>query len=154
MVNWNESVVYSLADVPYYLGCSVSGEGTDTVTLSNVTSCMNGWRIQAVYSGSGGPVYTDMAYIYVSSGNSCSGSRDQWYLHPISNGIPDYMKSWTYSYDSSTGCIYYDESIMQPTNSYPYGSAPGMTESYYQTQLINDYYSAVYGNVIPIYYLA
>ena len=149
MVNWDASIIYPLADAPRQLGCTVYGNGTDTVTLGNIPSCMNGWRIQAKFEGSGGPVFSDMAYVYVSSGCSSSGGQP-WYIRSRPSCIPDYMKTWSYTYDPATGCIHYDESAMYPSGPvYPYQPY----NPYWQMQQAFPYYQAIYGcGAIPVYF--
>lgn len=96
LVNWNASVIYNLSDGPYYFpGLRVSGQGSSTITLSNVPESMNGWRVQACFTGNNGPVYSDFAYIWTyypkcvpsySCCQSCGCSTcncDCWYC-----GIP------------------------------------------------------------------
>lgn len=66
VANWDASIVYDLRDAPYYFpGLTVAGLGTEQVTLMGVPYSMNGWRIQAGFDGQDGPVYSDIAYIYV-----------------------------------------------------------------------------------------
>ena len=43
----------------------VSGQGTSVLTLSNIPYEMDGWRIQAYFTGNGGPLYTAGAYLTV-----------------------------------------------------------------------------------------
>ncbi len=57
---------FNIVDAPYYFsGLGVSGQGTSTLTLSNIPYEMNGWRIQAYFTGNGGPLYTAGAYLTV-----------------------------------------------------------------------------------------
>ena len=79
LVNWDASVTYNLSDGPYYFpGLCVYGQGTSTITLTNVPSSLNGWRVQVRFDGNGGPVYSDLAYIwtYVPSRSSCPAPRN------------------------------------------------------------------------------
>lgn len=46
-------------------GLQVSGQGTSVLTLSNIPYEMDGWRIQAYFTGNGGPLYTAGAYLTV-----------------------------------------------------------------------------------------
>jgi hypothetical protein len=146
MVNWDASIIIPLSQARGYLGCNVYGDGTETVTLANIPSSMNGWRIQAVFSGPGGPVYSNMAYVYVS--NQCYNNyyNPYFFLNPIKSNIPDYMKTWSYSFDPTTGFIYYDESAMKPS-----GPVVPYIDQYWQMQNIIPYYQAMYGNITPIY---
>ena len=43
----------------------VSGQGTSVLTLNNIPYEMDGWRIQAYFTGNGGPLYTAGAYLTV-----------------------------------------------------------------------------------------
>ena len=149
MVNWDASTIIPLSQAHYYLGCNAYGDGTEQVTLTNIPSSMNGWRIQAVFSGVGGPVYSDMAYVYVStrSASCCVNYYNPYFFaNPIRSSIPDYMKTWSYTFDPTTGFVYYDESAMQPS-----GPVKPYINQYQQLQQILPYYQAYYGNVTPIY---
>ena len=60
---------YLIGDaVKLFPGLNVSGQGTNTLSLANVPYAMNGWRIQAYFSGNGGPQYTAGAYLTVLPG--------------------------------------------------------------------------------------
>ena len=50
----------------YFTGLKVSGQGTTTLALSNVPESLDGWRVQCYFTGNGGPVYTNGAYITVT----------------------------------------------------------------------------------------
>ena len=61
----------------------VSGQGTSVLTLSNIPYEMDGWRIQAYFTGNGGPLYTAGAYLTViqaggitPGGETAPGSGD------------------------------------------------------------------------------
>ena len=59
------STIYNVSDAPYYSPCLVAyGQGTETLTLCEIPSWMNGWQVQAGFSGKDGPVYSGIAYIY------------------------------------------------------------------------------------------
>ena len=45
-------------------GLYVSGGNSDTLSLSGIPSWMNGYQVQACFTGEGGPVYTDIAKIW------------------------------------------------------------------------------------------
>ena len=45
-------------------GLYVSGGNSDTLRLSGIPSWMNGYQVQACFTGEGGPVYTDVAKIW------------------------------------------------------------------------------------------
>lgn len=47
-------------------GLIVSGLGTETLCLDNIPYDLNGWRVQAQFSGVGGPLSTAYAYITVN----------------------------------------------------------------------------------------
>ena len=59
-------------------GLQVSGQGTSVLTLSNIPYEMDGWRIQAYFTGNGGPLHTAGAYLTVLQpggwGSNPSGS--------------------------------------------------------------------------------
>lgn len=57
---------YEIGDaMRVFPGLTVSGQGTNTLSLSNVPYAMDQWRIQAYFSGNGGPQYTAGAYLTV-----------------------------------------------------------------------------------------
>ena len=65
IANSDASVIYNVSDAPYYIpGLIVYGQGTETLTLCEIPSWMNGWQVQAGFSGKDGPVYSGVAYIY------------------------------------------------------------------------------------------
>ncbi len=65
IANSDASVIYNVSDAPYYIpGLVVYGQGTETLTLCEIPSWMNGWQVQAGFSGKDGPVYSGVAYIY------------------------------------------------------------------------------------------
>ena len=62
---------YDINNAPgAFPGLQVSGQGTSVLTLSNIPSEMDGWRIQAYFNGNGGPLYTAGAYLTVIQKNS------------------------------------------------------------------------------------
>ena len=72
LVDPTGTVIYNLSDGPYYFpGLCIGGNWTNTIYLSNIPSSLGGWRVQACFTGYGGPVYTDMAYIYTYYPESC-----------------------------------------------------------------------------------
>ena len=57
---------YEIGDaVRVFPNLLVSGQGTSSLSLSNIPYEMNGWRIQAYFNGNGGPLYTAGAYLTV-----------------------------------------------------------------------------------------
>lgn len=54
------------ADAPSYFGCSVSGLGTERLTISNIPASMDGWRVEAMFRGPGGTEYSWGALIRVN----------------------------------------------------------------------------------------
>ena len=65
IANSDASVIYNVSDAPYYIqGLVVYGQGTETLTLCEIPSWMNGWQVQAGFTGKDGPVYSDVAYIW------------------------------------------------------------------------------------------
>jgi len=47
-------------------GLQITGLGTETLCLSNIPYELSGWRVYASFSGLGGPIVTDSAYITVN----------------------------------------------------------------------------------------
>lgn len=65
IANTDASVIAKASDAPSYVsGLRVSGANSDTLSLSNIPSWMNGYQVQACFEGEGGPVYTDIAKIW------------------------------------------------------------------------------------------
>ena len=57
---------YEIGDAPgHFGGLVVEGQGTNNLRLNNIPYSMNGWRIQAYFTGNGGPSYTAGAYLTV-----------------------------------------------------------------------------------------
>ena len=54
--------------VKLFPGLSVNGQSTNSLSLGNIPYAMNGWRIQAYFTGSGEPQYTAGAYLTVLPG--------------------------------------------------------------------------------------
>lgn len=54
--------------VKLFPGLSVYGQSTNSLSLGNIPYTMNGWRIQAYFTGSGEPQYTSGAYLTVLPG--------------------------------------------------------------------------------------
>ena len=66
LVSPDAATSYDAAEAPYHFsGVNVSGQGSSMVTFSNIPAGMDGWRVQAYFTGTGGPVYTNGAYITV-----------------------------------------------------------------------------------------
>ena len=64
---------------------NVTGQGTNTLSLSNVPYSMNGWRIQAYFTGNGGPQYTAGAYLTVIPGGSATWPTPTPTYSPVDN---------------------------------------------------------------------
>ena len=86
--NADGSNVIPAADAPSrFSGLRVSGANTDTLTLSNVPSSMNGCRVQACFTGEGGPVYSAEASIWTyqpqytsyNDDNNKSCKKNNWW---------------------------------------------------------------------------
>ena len=61
----NTSAIYKIEEAPSHIsGLLVYGYNSNKVILTNIPSSMNGWKIQACFEGAGGPVYSDIAYIW------------------------------------------------------------------------------------------
>lgn len=50
-----------------FSGLVVQGETSSTLILTNIPASMDGWRIQAYFTGQGGPKYTNGAYLKVTT---------------------------------------------------------------------------------------
>ena len=62
---------YRIEEAPaLFPGLSVTGQSTNSLSLSNIPYAMNGWRIQAYFTGSGEPQYTSGAYLTIIPGGS------------------------------------------------------------------------------------
>ena len=57
----------------------VSGQGTSVLTLSNIPYEMDGWRIQAYFTGNGGPLYTAGAYLTVIQAAETAQRHPVWH---------------------------------------------------------------------------
>ena len=69
--NADSSINYNASEAPnHFPGLGVTGQGSSTLTLSNIPSDLNGWKVQAIFSGTGGPLYTNIAYITVNSASA------------------------------------------------------------------------------------
>ena len=65
IANSDASVIYNVSDAPAHIqGLVVYGQGTETLTLCEIPSWMNGWQVQAGFTGKDGPVYSDVAHIW------------------------------------------------------------------------------------------
>lgn len=61
-------VTYQAVDAPYYFsGLTVSGTGSETLTLNNIPLSMDGWLVQAKFLGGAGTVYSGQAKVNVKS---------------------------------------------------------------------------------------
>lgn len=67
IVSHDASNTVQAADAPnYFSGVSVSGLDSDVLELHNIPASMDGWYIEAMYTGPGGPVYSNGAMITVN----------------------------------------------------------------------------------------
>lgn len=65
IANGDASTIYNVSDAPNNIsGLTVYGQGSETLTLCGIPSWLNGWKVQACFSGEGGPIYSDAAYIW------------------------------------------------------------------------------------------
>ncbi len=65
IANADATVIAEASEAPAYnSGLSVSGDKTDTLSLSGIPSWMNGYQVQACFTGSDGTVYTEVARIW------------------------------------------------------------------------------------------
>jgi len=62
-----DNTIVLAKDAPNYFGCSVYGLGTETITIANIPTCMNGWRIQCKFDGNGGPKWSNLATLTVKA---------------------------------------------------------------------------------------
>lgn len=71
-INWyvvsaDHSTRIPVNNAPWnFSGVAVSGEGTTTLLLSNIPLAMNGWGVEAVFTGEGGSSTTSQSFIYVN----------------------------------------------------------------------------------------
>ena len=75
------SIVTAASDAPYSVsGLYVTGGNSDTLYLSGIPSWWNGCRVQACFTGEGGPVYSDIARIwtYQPAQAKDTGCRSWW----------------------------------------------------------------------------
>ena len=65
VANPDETTVYKLDDAPsHFNGLTVTYNSTkQEVTLGNIPKDMNGWKVQAEFTGQNGPVYSKAALI-------------------------------------------------------------------------------------------
>ncbi len=69
-VSPDTKTTYELDKVPdAFEGLKIQGQGTGKLTLSNIPYSMDGWQIKCYFTGNGGPVYTQGAYITVDKAN-------------------------------------------------------------------------------------
>ena len=65
IANGDASIVLTAAEAANNIsGLSVSGANSDTLSLSGIPSWMNGYQVQACFTGEGGPVYSGIARIW------------------------------------------------------------------------------------------
>ena len=65
IANADTSMITTAAEAPSHAaGLYVSGANTDTLVLSGIPSWMNGCKVQACFTGEGGPVYSETATIW------------------------------------------------------------------------------------------
>ena len=68
-----DRTIYVIDDAPaHFSGLTVSGQGTNVLTLSNIPVEMNGWEIQAKFIGSMDTKWSDDAYITVNGAGTSS----------------------------------------------------------------------------------
>ena len=65
--------IYAAAAPQYFTGVEVWGIGTDSLTIKNIPDSMNGWLVEAMFDGQGGPVFSYGARITVV-GSSANGT--------------------------------------------------------------------------------
>ena len=81
MASSDNSLVTTAAEATSIVsGLYVSGAYSDTLSLSGIPSWMNGCKVQACFSGEGGPVYSEPAWIwtYQPAQQQCN-SRWTWW---------------------------------------------------------------------------
>ena len=91
LIDPNSGAIYDCATVAYVLpGLYVSGVETDCLTLGNLPTWMSGWSVQARFSGQGGPVHTNRAYLWIYPVSSAPYYPSQIFPNsqPVPNGYP------------------------------------------------------------------
>ena len=78
IANADRSLITTAAEATSVVsGLYVSGAYSDTLSLSGIPSWMNGCQVQACFSGEGGPVYSEPAWIWTyqpaQQASPCSG---------------------------------------------------------------------------------
>ena len=66
IVSHDASNTVQAADAPAYFGCQVSGLGTSSLRIANITAAMDGWRVEAMFRGPGGVEFSWGALIRVN----------------------------------------------------------------------------------------
>ncbi|MCR5842883.1 MAG: zinc-ribbon domain-containing protein [Oscillospiraceae bacterium] len=81
MASSDNSLVTTAAEATSVVsGLYVSGAYSDTLSLSGIPSWMNGCKVQACFSGEGGPVYSEPAWIWTyQPAQQQSNSRWTWW---------------------------------------------------------------------------
>ncbi len=106
---------FEIGEAPrYFSGLNVSGQGTSTLSLSNIPYEMNGWRIQAYFTGNGGPLYTAGAYLTVTQAGTAvitgePGSAESYaaaLARQAYNDISWYASAYGYAVGSMENYVY------------------------------------------------
>ena len=94
---------YSMSEAPWYFqGLSTYGDGSSQLILSNCPTSLNGWYVQATFTGSGGQTSSSKAAIYVSK-----AAKTQLWAYP-SSGYFEYCDQAIQLNAGSGDQIYYE----------------------------------------------
>ena len=68
LVSPDTTSTYTAQEAPaYFLGLTVEGIGTETLTLGNIPASLNGWAVEARFTGPSGTSYSNGAVIHVTN---------------------------------------------------------------------------------------
>lgn len=70
LINSDGSSDIAAADAAGIFGCGVSGSDSEALTLSDVPASMDGWQVEAVFSGPGGTTRSLAAHLSVGGGQA------------------------------------------------------------------------------------
>ena len=101
--------VHSLAEaMAMNPGLNLQALEGDTIAVSNVPQSVNGWGVQATFTGPGGAVSTSPAYIYVGDFLTAYSSVIERYRYAVN--LPEW-KSQTAAELELSECINYSEKV-------------------------------------------
>lgn len=108
LANPDSSIVDDASNAgSYFPGIGITGQGASLLTFSNIPYDMNGWKVQAKFNGTGGPVYTNVAYIYVNAGSSAEKDYRDLASVLSSQIASATYRDYAFSSSDMTGYSYY-----------------------------------------------